>query len=71
MLPAACAADGPRFLADVRPLLAVEEAERFDDAAATTAFSNVFTRFIQRFPGQPWARTPAMIEHNALGDAIG
>jgi hypothetical protein len=39
------------FLADVRPPLAADEAERFDRAAGRVAFSTVFSRFIQRMPG--------------------
>lgn len=45
------------FLADVRPLLAADEAEGFDEEAGRAAFQAVFTTFIQRLPGQPWART--------------
>jgi predicted nucleotidyltransferase component of viral defense system len=50
------------FMADVRPLLAAEEAERFDEAAATAAFREVFSAFIKRFPGAAWAHTAEMAE---------
>jgi predicted nucleotidyltransferase component of viral defense system len=50
------------FMADVRPLLAADEAERFDKAAATAAFREVFSAFIKRFPGAAWARTAEMAE---------
>jgi hypothetical protein len=52
--------DDPSFLADVRPLLSADEAEKFDDAAANAAFKVVFSEFIKRIPGHPWADTPAM-----------
>jgi predicted nucleotidyltransferase component of viral defense system len=60
--------DNPRFLADVRPLLTAEEAERFDEAATMRAFSSVFAGFVQRFPGESWAKTPEMLERYALHD---
>ena len=50
------------FLADVRPLLAADEAERFDDKAARAAFQTVFAEFIKRIPGNAWAETRAMAE---------
>ena len=52
--------DDPSFLADVRPLLSADEAEKFDDDAANAAFSTVFSEFIKRIPGHAWADTPAM-----------
>jgi predicted nucleotidyltransferase component of viral defense system len=52
--------DDPSFLADVRPLLAADEAEKFDDATANAAFSVVFSEFIKRIPGKPWAETSEM-----------
>ena len=58
--------DKPQFLTDVRPLLAAEEALRFDQAASIAAFSKVFTGFVQLFPGQPWAKTGEMIERYGL-----
>ena len=61
----------PRFLADVRPLLTADEAERFDHAASLVAFAKVFTGFIRRFPGAPWARTPEMIERHKLEELLG
>jgi len=50
------------FMADVRPLLAADEAERLDEAAAKAAFRAVFSAFIKRFPGAAWARTAEMAE---------
>lgn len=59
-----------RFLADVRPLLAVEEAENFDEEAGRKAFSNVFTTFIRQFPGDEWATTPEMLAKHNLQKSI-
>lgn len=50
------------FLADVRPLLAADEAAKFDDKAAHAAFETVFSDFIKRMPGNAWAQTPEMAE---------
>jgi predicted nucleotidyltransferase component of viral defense system len=50
----------PRFLLDMRPLLPAEQAQALDDAAAAAAFGAVYSRFIDRLPGDPWARTPEM-----------
>ncbi|OAF04319.1 hypothetical protein AYJ54_24330 [Bradyrhizobium centrolobii] len=45
------------FMADVRPLLSAEEAEKFDDAAARSTFRIVFQTFIKVIPGKQWALT--------------
>jgi predicted nucleotidyltransferase component of viral defense system len=50
----------PGFLADVRPLLSPEEAERLTDEAITAAFVDVFTQLVSRIPGKPWARSEEM-----------
>jgi hypothetical protein len=52
----------------VRPLLAADEAERFDDEAARGAFGAVFSAFIKRIPGKPWARTAEMAEQFYVND---
>ena len=58
------------FLADVRPLLAADEAEKFDDDAAMTAFVAVFSSFIHRLPGKSWARTEELAEQFSLSDLV-
>jgi predicted nucleotidyltransferase component of viral defense system len=58
------------FLADVRPLLAAEEAEKFDDAAARAAFRTVFSGFIQHLPGKAWAKCAQMAEHFGMPDLV-
>lgn len=52
----------PGFLADIRPLLAAEEAERLTEAAMTAAFEAVFNQLIALFPGAPWNRSDEMAE---------
>jgi hypothetical protein len=47
----------PRFLADIRPLLAPEEAARLTDDVILRAFAAVFDRLIAAMPGEPWAKT--------------
>jgi len=52
----------PRFLTDMRPLLAAAEAERLTDAATKAAFTSVFCRFVAFLPGDPWVHTDEMKE---------
>jgi predicted nucleotidyltransferase component of viral defense system len=52
--------EDPSFLADLRPLLAADDAEDFDAEAERAAFVTVFTEFVKRIPGHAWAETPAM-----------
>jgi predicted nucleotidyltransferase component of viral defense system len=52
--------DGRDFMADVRPLLAADERDTFDEAAARGAFVTVFDRIIRIIPGAAWARTDEM-----------
>jgi hypothetical protein len=60
--------EDPSFLADVRPLMDADEAEKFDKNAERAAFVTVFTTFIKRIPGQAWAETPAMAEKFGMSD---
>lgn len=60
----------PAFLADVKPYLTAEEAEKFDDAAGKRAFANVFSGIIQLMPGRQWATAPQMIEKYGLEGMI-
>lgn len=50
----------PRFLLDMRPLLPAVQAEALTEAATANSFRRVFTTFVDRLPGQPWAKTPAI-----------
>ncbi|WP_027555278.1 nucleotidyl transferase AbiEii/AbiGii toxin family protein [Bradyrhizobium sp. Cp5.3] len=54
------------FLSDVHPLLTAGERERFDDAAAKTAFKRVFDGFISKIPGKSWATTPELLAKHDL-----
>jgi hypothetical protein len=50
----------PRFMTDIRPLLAPEEAAKLTDNAVRSAFIIVFDRLITAMPGEPWAKTADM-----------
>ena len=52
----------PRFMMDIRPLLAPEAAAKLTDAAIRSAFIIVFDRLIRAVPGEPWAKTADMKE---------
>jgi predicted nucleotidyltransferase component of viral defense system len=58
--------DDRNFMADVRPLLAADEREAFDAAAARTSFITVFDRIICLIPGAAWVRTDEMRERFGL-----
>jgi predicted nucleotidyltransferase component of viral defense system len=52
----------PRFLLDMRPLLPAAQVEAWTQESTEEAFRRVFTALVDRLPGEPWARTPAMKE---------
>lgn len=52
----------PRFLLDMRPLLAAQEAQRMTEEAAKAAFSKVFFGYIVLLPGEAWAESDKMKE---------
>ncbi|MDF0602161.1 nucleotidyl transferase AbiEii/AbiGii toxin family protein [Psychromarinibacter sp. C21-152] len=52
----------PRFLLDMRPLLPAAQVEALTEESTKEAFRRVFTELVDRVPGEPWARTPAMKE---------
>ena len=52
----------PRLLFDVRPLLPAAHAEALTEEATADWFRRVFTTLVDRLPGEPWGRTPAMKE---------
>jgi predicted nucleotidyltransferase component of viral defense system len=56
------------FLSDVRPLLAAEEAQKFNEQAIRAAFTTVFTTFIKRLPGRAWALTQAKAKQFGMPD---
>ena len=56
----------PRFVEDIRPLLAPDEADALTDEWVRDAFSAAFGRLIERLPGERWARTEAMAERFGL-----
>ena len=52
----------PRLLLDIRPLLPAAQAEALSDVSVAESFRSVFTTLVDRLPGEPWVRTPAMKE---------
>ena len=52
----------PRLLLDVRPLLPAAEAEALTEEATADWFRRVFTMLVDRLPGEPRGRMPAMKE---------
>ena len=49
-----------RFLLDMRPLLPAAQVEALTAESTAESFRRVFVILIDRLPGEPWARTPAM-----------
>lgn len=56
------------FMADVRPLLSADEAEKFDDKAARASFKTVFSEYIKNMPGLAWAKTKETAERVGMTD---
>lgn len=54
--------EAPHLLLDVRPLLPVDKQETMNESAMTESVRQVLAQIIDRFPGDPWAETPAMME---------
>ena len=50
----------PRFLLDMRPLLPAARVEALTEESTTESFRRVFMTLVDRLPGEPWGRTPAM-----------
>jgi predicted nucleotidyltransferase component of viral defense system len=60
----------PRFLTDIRPLLAPDAANELTDAAVRNAFAQVFQKLIMALPGEAWAKTPEKLERFGLETII-
>ena len=52
----------PRFLLDMRPLLPAARVEALTEESTAESFRCVFTTLVDRLPGEPWGRMPAMKE---------
>ncbi len=52
----------PRFLLDMRPLCRADQVEPLTEESTAESFPRVFPTFVDRLPGEPWGRTPAMKE---------
>ena len=57
----------PRFVIDMKPLLPAPEAEKLTEESTKELFVSVFSEFIERIPGDPWARTGEMKKRFQLG----
>jgi predicted nucleotidyltransferase component of viral defense system len=62
--------DNTAFMADVRPLLSADEAEKFDNKAARSAFKTVFSEYIKKIPGHTWAKTKETAERVGMTDLV-
>jgi len=58
----------PRFLLDMRPLLAAQEAQRMTEELAKATFSKVFFGFVVLLPGEAWAESDQMKERFGIID---
>ncbi|WP_265519287.1 nucleotidyl transferase AbiEii/AbiGii toxin family protein [Nitratireductor luteus] len=56
----------PHFLLDMRPLLPAAQVEALTEGSTAESFRRVFTTFVDRLPGEPWAKMPAMKERFGL-----
>ncbi|MDD4616125.1 MAG: nucleotidyl transferase AbiEii/AbiGii toxin family protein [Alphaproteobacteria bacterium] len=52
----------PRFMTDIRPLLAVDAASQMTDVFVHKAFMDVFHGLVTLMPGEAWAKTPEKLE---------
>ena len=52
----------PRLLLDVHPLLPAVQVEALTEESTAGSFRRVFTALVDRLPGEPWGRTPAIKE---------
>jgi hypothetical protein len=57
---------GPRFLIDMKPLLPAAKAEALTEETTLRSFRRVYDSFIDRLPGQSWARADEMKERFGL-----
>ena len=51
-----------RLLLDMRPLLPAAQVEALTNESTAESFRRVFANLVDRLPGEPWGRTPAMKE---------
>lgn len=58
--------DEPQLLLDIQNLLPVAKQNSWDESAMTESVRQVLAKVIDRFPGDPWAETPAMMEKHGI-----
>ena len=56
----------PRFLVDIRPLLAAAQVEALTEESTAESFRRVFVVLIDLLPGEPWGRTETMKRRFAI-----
>ena len=59
----------PRLLLDMKPLLPAAQAEALTDASTLASFERLYDAFIDRLPGEAWARADEMKERFGLAQA--
>jgi len=59
----------PRFMADIRPLLAAGFALQFTDGVILEHFAQVLRRLIALIPGEPWTETEVHLERHNIEPA--
>jgi predicted nucleotidyltransferase component of viral defense system len=58
--------NNPGFVVDIRPLITPSRAGELSEDWIKRAFAAVLQKLIATLPGDPWQRTPEMIEHFGL-----
>jgi predicted nucleotidyltransferase component of viral defense system len=58
--------DNPRFMADIRPLLAANFSSQFTDQVILGHFAEVLRRLIALLQGEPWAKTDEQLERHKI-----
>lgn len=62
--------DNPRFMADIKPLLAANFAMQLTDQVILGHFAEVLHRLIALIPGEPWAATKDRLARHGLAPEI-
>lgn len=60
----------PSLLGDVQVLLPPDAADHLDAPAGQAVFVRVFKLFIEKMPGQRWARTEQVARELGLGELL-
>ncbi|WP_417419163.1 nucleotidyl transferase AbiEii/AbiGii toxin family protein [Hoeflea sp.] len=60
----------PSLLGDIQALLPPDAADHLEEAAGQAVFVRVFKHFIEKMPGQRWARTEEVAQELGLGELL-